>query len=98
MERREEPVFSAHDREVAAHYDERTDDFHTQWRRAEHIHCGLFKGEEFLVKSEFRAEPALFARGLGRMIDVVVAPARTAKDHHVVDAGSGVGATAVDQP
>jgi len=95
VEQHPEPALSAHDRAVASHFDDWTDDFYIRWWHADHVHFGLFEGEESLVGSELRAESGEFARGLERMIEVLVAPAAIEENHQVVDAGCGIGGTAI---
>ena len=95
LELRHEPALSAHDRDVACHFDDWSDDFYIKWWSADHVHFGLFEEGESLVKSELRAQSKEFARGLERMIEVIVAPAMIERDHHVVDAGCGTGGTAI---
>ena len=95
LDQQREPVLSAHDRDVARHFEDWTDDFYVKWWHVDHVHLGLFEGDEALVKSELRAESKEFARGLERMIEAIVAPVTIEKDHHVVDAGCGMGGTAV---
>ncbi len=95
LEQQREPVLSAHDRDVVHHFEDWTDDFYVKWWHVDHVHLGLFEGDEALVKSELRAESKEFGRGLERMIEAIVAPVTIEKDHHVVDAGCGMGGTAV---
>ena len=95
LEQHNEPALSAHDRDVACHFDDWTDDFYIKWWHVDHVHFGLFEGDEALVKSELRAESKEFGRGLERMIEAIVAPVTIEKDHHVVDAGCGIGGTAI---
>ena len=95
MEQHYEPALSAHDRDVARHFDDWTDDFYVQWWHADHVHFGLFEGDEALVKTELRAESKVFGRGLERMIEAIVAPTTIEEDDQVVDAGCGIGGTAI---
>ncbi|MDE0404529.1 MAG: methyltransferase domain-containing protein [Nitrospira sp.] len=95
LEQKQQPALSVHDRDVARHFDDWTDDFYIKWWHVDHVHFGLFEGSESLVKSEFRADSKEFARGLERMIEAIVAPVMIEKDHHVVDAGCGIGGTAI---
>ena len=94
MKQDREPVLS-HDGDVMRHYDDWTDDFYIEWWHTDHVHFGLFEGDESLVKSEHRSASKEFTRGLERMIEAIVAPAMIENDHHVVDASCGIGGTAI---
>ncbi len=72
---------------VGRHYDT-LHEWYQGWHR-EHFHFGLFEPENFPTDS------AGFLQALERMIDVAVAPAGIEAHHHVVDAGCGVGGTAI---
>ena len=61
----------------------------------EHFHSGLFEAGEYPGEGEAFAGPASLTRGLERMIEAVVAPAAIRENHHVVDAGCGIGGTAI---
>ncbi len=95
MDQRDEPAASAHDREVARHYDELTEDFYIKSWNPDHIHFGLFEVGECPEKGEPLAGSEEFARGLERMVEAIVTPAMIEKDHRVVDAGCGIGGTAI---
>jgi len=64
------------------------------WSR-DHVHFGLFEPGECPAPGEVLADSAGLARALTRMIEVIVAPADIQKRHHVVDAGCGMGGTAI---
>ena len=89
----EAPV-SAHERAVQDHYNTMTRGFYLQWS-ADHIHLGAFEPGECPGHNEHMKESAGLARALERMIELVVAPAAIEEGHQVVDAGCGVGGTAL---
>lgn len=64
------------------------------WNR-DHIHFGLFEPGECPEPGEVLADSAGLASAVERMMEVIVAPADIEKHHHVVDAGCGVGGTAI---
>ena len=83
-----------HERQVELHYDEITANYLGGWS-ADHIHLGLFEPGEFPEDLTRMTESAGLQRALERMVDVIAAPARIDDTHHVVDAGCGVGGTAI---
>ena len=85
---------SEHERVVKRHYDSMTEGYYLQWN-PDHIHLGLFEPGECPRPDEMLRDSAGLARALERMIEVVVAPAGIEAGHHVVDAGCGVGGTAI---
>lgn len=86
---------SEHERAVERYYDRTTEDFYIgQWNR-DHIHFGVFEDGECPEDNEHLPESAGLARATERMIDVTVSPAMLEKSCHVVDAGCGVGGTAI---
>ncbi|MCY4489230.1 MAG: methyltransferase domain-containing protein [Deltaproteobacteria bacterium] len=95
MDHHDESGVSAQDRAVASHFDELTVDFYMKSWNPDHLHFGLFEAGECPEKGEPLVGSAEFERGLERMIDVMVAPALIGEDHHVVDAGCGIGGTAI---
>lgn len=84
-----------HESAVAHHYDTLTEEFYLGGWNPDHIHFGLFEREDRPRRGESLQESAGLARAVERMVDVVVAPAAIAAHHHVVDAGCGVGGTAI---
>ena len=89
--------FSAAEEKGAAerYYDENTPGIYlTGWNR-DHIHFGLFEPGECPSPGESLADSAGLARAVERMVEVIVAPAGIAARHQVVDAGCGVGGTAM---
>ncbi|MDE0154291.1 MAG: methyltransferase domain-containing protein [Gammaproteobacteria bacterium] len=85
---------SEHERLVQRHYDTMTKGYYLQWN-PDHFHMGLFNpGERPGHNEEMKYSEGL-ARALERMIEVIVAPAEIDERHHVVDAGCGVGGTAI---
>ncbi len=68
--------------------------WYQKWHR-DHIHLGVFEPGECPDPGELPAESAGFRRALERMLDITVAPAGIEAHHHVVDAGCGVGGTAI---
>ena len=95
MDQRHEVQVSDHDREAARHFDELTRDFYMNWWNTDHIHLGVFEGGECPAKGQLLAGSAPVATGLERTIEVIVAPATIEESHHVVDAGCGIGGTAI---
>lgn len=85
---------SEHERLVQHHYDTMTKGYYLQWN-PDHIHLGVFEPGECPRHNEQIKESAGLTRALERMIEVIVAPAGIEEYHHVVDAGCGVGGTAI---
>lgn len=85
--------------ETAEEYYERmTEKCYLRIWNPDHIHFGLFEpGERVPLDRQFDGHhgEAIHLRACQRMIDVTVAPAQIQADHHVVDAGCGVGGTAI---
>ena len=79
---------------VQDHYDTMTKGFYLQWN-PDHIHMGAFEPGECPRYSEQMKDSAGLERALERMIELVVAPAAIEERHSVVDAGCGVGGTAI---
>ncbi len=77
------------------HYDDMTVDFYLARWNSRHIHFGLFEDEEVPGDGAPFAGPESLTRGLERMVDVITDPADIGPHHHVVDAGCGVGGTAI---
>lgn len=77
------------------HYDDMTSDFYLARWNSKHIHCGLFEPGEIPEKGAAFAGPDSLTPALERMIEAIVAPAGIEARHHVVDAGCGVGGTAI---
>lgn len=95
MDQRHELHVSDHDREAARHYDELTTDFYMKWWNSDHIHLGVFEDGECPAKGQPVASSTPFARALERTIEIIVTPAMIEESHHVVDAGCGIGGTAI---
>ena len=85
---------SEHERSVIDHYDKMTRVFYLQWS-SEHFHFGVFKPGERPRHNETPKESDGHARALERMVETIIAPAGIESSHHVVDAGCGVGGTAL---
>ena len=83
-----------HECSVMEHYDKMTKEFYLQWS-PDHFHFGAFKPRERPRHNENPKESAGLARALDRIVEIIVAPARIEGHHHVVDAGCGVGGTAI---
>ena len=82
-----------HRQQVESYFDEFTPGFYLQGWSRDHLHFALFEPGECPGPGESLVDSRGMARGLVRMVDTVVAPAEIRADHHVVDAGSGVGGT-----
>lgn len=89
----ETPV-SEHARAVQEHYDNMTKVFYLQWSH-DHFHFGAFEPGECPRHNEIMKESTGLVRALERMVEIIVAPAGIERHHHVVDAGCGVGGTAI---
>ena len=85
---------SEHERAVQDHYNTMTKGFYLQWN-PDHIHLGAFEPGECPRHNEQMKDATGLARALERMIELVVAPVGIEERHHVVDAGCGVGGTAI---
>ena len=83
------------DRRVVRHFDEMTTDCYMRTWNAEHFHCGLFEPGEYPEQGVPFSGPPSLTCGLERMIEAIVAPVTIGKNHHVVDAGCGIGGTAI---
>lgn len=77
------------------YYDDHTQGLYLSGWNRDHIHLGLFEPGECPAFGEKLADSAGLARALERMIEVVIEPADIQAHHHVVDAGCGVGGTAI---
>ncbi len=88
---------SASDRSNAAerYYDDNTPGIYLRGWNRDHIHFGLFEPGECPGPGEVLSDSEGLARAVTRMVDVIVEPAAIEKDHHVLDAGCGVGGTAI---
>lgn len=95
MTQRDELSVSAHERAVMRHYEELTVDYYIKTWNPDHIHLGLFEEGECPTEGGFLGESVEFARPLERMIEAIVTPAMIEENHHVVDAGCGIGGTAI---
>lgn len=94
MNEASEACISEHERVVECHYDNMTEGYYLNWH-PDHIHLGLFEPGECPQPGETLRDSAGLARAVERMVDVIVAPAGIEQHHHVVDAGCGVGGTAI---
>lgn len=86
---------SDHERSVAQYYSDATPGFYVRGWHPDHIHFGLFEPGECPEQGEILSESPGLARAVERMIDVIVAPAGIRAHHRVVDAGCGIGGTAI---
>ena len=87
-----------HDRSARRHYNELTHRLYMEGWNSDHIHFGLFEaGECPELGGPWEDLPASegLARAVERMVDVVVEPAGIRENDRVVDAGCGVGGTAL---
>ncbi|MCY4168513.1 MAG: methyltransferase domain-containing protein [Rhodobacter sp.] len=84
---------------VIDHYEKLTEGFYIHKWNGDHIHLGLFEPGELppLIPTQRRQQREFdcIDRACERMIDEVVAPAGIDENSHVVDAGCGVGGTAI---
>ncbi len=86
---------SDHERAVARYFDDETRGFYVRGWNPDHIHFGLFERGECPKPGEILSESIGLARAVERMVDVIVAPAGIRANHIVVDAGCGIGGTAI---
>lgn len=94
MNRMQESSVSEFEGAARRHYDSLTRSFYLHWN-ADHLHLGIFESGECPGPDErLRDSPGL-ARAVERMVEATVAPAGIEEGHHVVDAGCGVGGTAI---
>lgn len=77
------------------YYDDNTPGIYLRGWNRDHIHFGLFEPGECPGPGEILADSEGLARAVTRMVEVIVEPAAIVNDHHVLDAGCGVGGTAV---
>ncbi len=93
----EKSKISVSDQSDAAerYYDENTPGIYLRGWNRDHIHFGLFEPGECPEPGEVLADSEGLARAVERMVEVIVAPADIQAHHHVVDAGCGVGGTAI---
>ena len=77
------------------YYDDNTPGIYLRGWNRDHIHFGLFEPGECPGPGEVLADSEGLARAVTRMVDVIVEPAAIEKGHHVLDAGCGVGGTAI---
>ena len=94
MKKTHETHISEHERVVQDHYDRMTQGFYLQWNR-DHLHLGLFEPGDCPHRNETLRDSVGLESALTSMIEVIVAPAGIEEHYHVVDAGCGVGGTAI---
>jgi len=80
---------------AGAYYKEHTEGLYLSGWNPDHIHWGLFEPGECPAYNERLAGSKGLARALVRMIEAIIEPAGIQARHHVVDAGCGVGGTAI---
>lgn len=80
---------SEHERNVVGLYDEVTEVFVKAWG-TNHIHLALFEPDDASDDPD-----GVMERALERMVEAIVAPAGIRATDHLVDAGCGVGGTAL---
>ena len=88
-------TLSDHERSVAHYYGDATPGFYIRGWNPDHIHFGLFEPGECPEQGEMLAESPGLVRAVERMIDVIVAPTEIHANHRIVDAGCGIGGTAI---
>ena len=80
---------------VLEYYDWTTDQYYMgQWNR-DHIHFGLFEAGEYPENTLELLDSPGMVRAMERMIEVTTAGAMIREQQNVVDAGCGVGGTAI---
>ncbi len=100
MDKSAEKSLSSHANVVNQHYDHLTVGYYIGGWSSEHIHFGLFEPQECSTSvgdnSDFDLSTAQnIENAVRRMVDVTVEPARIEANHHVVDAGCGVGGASI---
>ncbi|MCY4156311.1 MAG: methyltransferase domain-containing protein [Gammaproteobacteria bacterium] len=80
---------------AVAYFEEHTEGLYMSGWNPDHIHWGLFEPDECPAYNEKLANSKGLARALVRMVEAIVEPANIQARHHVVDAGCGVGGTAI---
>lgn len=90
---------SEHKDSVISYYDHTTEQLFIDLWSSDHIHFGLFEPGECppltsSLTQGYTSSTGL-RRALERMIDVIVEPVGIVPDSHVVDAGCGIGGTAL---
>ncbi len=95
MTKPHELTLSDHGSSVAQYYSDATPGIYIGGWNPDHIHFGLFEPGECPEVGESLAESPGIARAVERMIDVIVSPAEIQASHRVVDAGCGIGGTAI---
>lgn len=85
---------SEHVQGVQAYFD-LTPDFYLKSWHPEHLHFGVFKPGECPAEGESLVKSPGFRKALERTIDLTAAPVGIEAGQHVVDAGCGVGGTAI---
>ena len=85
----------AHDERIVEYYEASTVDFYCETWHRRHMHFGLFAGGECPGPDDFLPDHEGLDRAVNRMVDFVVAPAKLRPGMRVVDAGCGVGGTAL---
>ncbi len=93
----ERPETSASEKRsaVEGYYDENTPGIYLNGWNRDHIHFGLFEPGECPEPGEALVDSPGLARAVERMVEAIVAPAGIEASHHVLDAGCGVGGTAI---
>ncbi len=85
-------------KKILDYYNFNTKDLYMELWSRDHLHFGCFEPgecpEPTETGAEFRDSPG-FVRALARMVDVIIAPADIGPDSFVVDAGCGIGGTAL---
>ncbi len=95
MFQRSKESLAEHGDKVVGYYDTETHGLYlTGWNR-DHIHFGLFEPGQCPKPNEWFTDSEIHARAVVRMVEATVAPAEIGRQHHVVDAGCGVGGTAI---
>jgi ubiquinone/menaquinone biosynthesis C-methylase UbiE len=87
---------SDHEQAVIRYYTERTDDFYLSRWDNEDIHFGIFLEGEFIDIDQYKTgHSEILKRAVQRMTETVTSPGQILPTDLVVDAGCGVGGTAI---
>lgn len=84
-----------HEHRVVDYYNEETALYVRSWNR-EHFHFGIFEEGEVLPEHHHPTQVPALHTALVRMIDRIVGPLSASPEQWIVDAGCGVGGTAVE--
>lgn len=87
---------SPHEQTVSRYFAEQTEKFYIKWWDPNDLHFGLYEpGESIAFYNILPERRAVQQAGIRRMTEAIVAPAQITANDRVLDAGCGVGGTAL---